>query len=152
MRTVIVFLTLMVMLSPLALAADPVIVPVTGEVTATASEAPQAALRRMSRSERKLAREVIRDAAEAAGMRRLEFMRAVQAGDVEANDELKLSLAASDAALEVDVERLREILTMLLDFISQLLAIFSMFADASTLDAVELWAVNVGFDAVMLAV
>ena len=146
MKPVIVFLTLLVMLSPLALAADPVIVPVTGEVTATASEAPQAALRRMSRSERKLAREVLRDAAEAAGMRRLEFMRAVNNGDVEANDELKMSLAASDVAREVDVERLREILQVILDFISQLLAIFSMFADALMLNAVELWAVNVGFD------
>lgn len=152
MKPVILCLTLLVMLSPLALAADPVIVPVTGEVTATASEAPQAALRRMSRSERKLAREVLRDAAEAAGMRRLEFMRAVNNGDVEANDELKMSLAASDVAREVDVERLREILQVILDFISQLLAIFSMFADASTLNAVDCWVVNVGFDVVMLAV
>ncbi len=146
MKPVIVFLTLLVMLSPLALAADPVIVPVTGEVAVTADDGPQAALRRMSRSERKLAREVLRDAAEAAGMRRLEFMRAVNNGDVEANDELKMSLAASDVAREVDVERLREILQVILDFISQLLAIFSMFADASTLDAVNCWVVNVGFD------
>ena len=90
---------------------------------------PQAALRKMTRAERKLARDVIADAAEAAGMRRLEFMRAVDRGDQYCKDELKMSLAAHDEAREIDIERLQEILQMILDFISQLLALFGMFAD-----------------------
>jgi len=134
------------LLCPPLLAADPVIVPVTGELVVAADDAPQAAFRRITRSERKLAREVIRDAANAAGMRRLEFMRAVQAGDVEATGELKLSLAGHEDAREIDIERLKEIFAMILDFIKQLLAIFSMFADNATLDAVDAWCVNVGFD------
>ena len=110
-----------------------VVVPVDGAVVApdtpTPAVNPQASLRRMTRAERKLALEVIDDAAKACGMRRLEFMRAVKRGDAVANDELKLSLAANEDAREIDVDRLRELLQVILDFISQLLAIFGMFAD-----------------------
>jgi len=146
MRPLMLLFVIGLLLCPPLLAADPVIVPVTGEVVVAAS-APEAALRKTTRAERKLAKEVIRDAAEAAGMRRLEFMRAVQAGDVSANAELKLSLVAHEDAREIDIERLKEIFQMILDFISQLMALFSMFADNSTLDAVDTWCVNVGFDA-----
>ena len=55
-------------------------------------------------------------------------MRAVDRGDTVANDELKLSLAEHEDAREIDIERLKEIFAMILDFISQLLALFSMFA------------------------
>jgi len=146
MRPLMLLFVIGLLLCPPLLAADPVIVPVTGEVVVSAADNPQAALRRITRSERKLAREVIRDAAEAAGMRRLEFMRAVDEGDVEANDELKLSLLQHPGAREIDIERFKEILAVILDFIKQLLAIFAMFADNATLDAVDAWCVNVGFD------
>ena len=82
--------------------------------------------REFTRKERKQARKVIRNAAEAAGMRRVAFMRAVDAGDQECVDELKVSLAASGMAGEVDIDRLKEILQMILEFIKQLLAIFAM--------------------------
>jgi len=115
-------------------AAQPLVVPVEAEVTPVADE-PTPARKRFSRAERKLAREVIRDAAESAGMSRLRFMRAVDRGDQAALDELKVSLAGHEEAAEIDVDRLREILQVILDFISQLLALFSMFAsDAPTVD------------------
>ena len=142
-----VLLILMVMLCPLPLfAADPpTVVPVEAVVVVPA-DSPPAARDRMTRAERKLAREVIADAADACGMRRLQFMRAVDQGDPTANDELKVSLAAHDDVGEIDIDRLREILEMILEFISKLIAMFGMFADDRTLDAVDLWCVNVGFD------
>ena len=146
MRPLMRLFVIGLLLCPPLLAADPVIVPMTGEVVVSAADNPQAALRRITRSERKLAREVIRDAANAAGMRRLEFMRAVDEGDVEANDELKLSLLQHPGARDIDIERFKEILAVILDFIKQLLALFAMFADNATLDAVDVWCVNVGFD------
>ena len=146
MRPLMLLFMIGLLLCPPLLAADPVIVPMTGEVVVSAADNPQAALRRITRSERKLAREVIRDAANAAGMRRLEFMRAVDEGDVGANDELKLSLLQHPGARDIDIERFKEILAVILDFIKQLLALFAMFADNATLDAVDAWCVNVGFD------
>jgi hypothetical protein len=85
----------------------------------------------MTRTERKLTREIIRDAADACGMRRMEFMRSVDRGDATANEELKASIAAheySDKPGEIDIDRLKEILEMILEFISRLLEIFSVFA------------------------
>jgi len=82
------------------------------------------------REDRKLAREIIADAASACGMRRLEFMRAVNSGDEDANDELRLSVStrcALDKPGSIDVERLREILQMVMEVITRLLEIFSMF-------------------------
>ena len=87
----------------------------------------------IGREDRKLARELIADAASACGMRRLEFMRAVNSGDEDANDELRLSVSTR-CALDthkpgtIDVERLREILQMVMEVITRLLEIFSMFA------------------------
>lgn len=139
-------LLLSLLLCPLPLnASDPVVVPMDG-VTAVEPSASPVARVRVTRTERKLAREVIADAADACGMRRLEFLRAVDRGDTEAHDELRLSLVAHDAVGEVDIDRLHEILQMILDFISQLLAMFGMFSDATALDALDLWCVNVGFD------
>jgi hypothetical protein len=147
-------LVLLLMICPVAFASDqPAVVPMvpaTGEVAEAAADAPLAAMRRMSRSDRRLAKEVLRDAAEAAGMRRLEFCRAVQRGDEDAMDELKLSLASHDDALRFDPDQFSSFLdTMfssfldtILKFIEQLLAIFSMFADANQPGP---WMVNVGF-------
>jgi len=147
-----VLLILMVMLCPLPLfAADPFVVPTAPAAVAADDDAPQTALRRMTRAERKLAREVIADAADAAGMRRLEFMRAVSNGDVIATDELKMSLASHEDVREIDIDRLKEIFQMILDFISQLMALFSLFADNATLDAVDAWCVNVGFQMAEMA-
>ena len=134
MRCLLLCLLLCFLLCPPMLAAEPaILVPIDGAVVApdtpTPAVNPQASLRRMTRAERKLAMAVIDDAANACGMRRLEFMRAVKRGDAVANDELKLSLAANEDAREIDIDRLKEILEMILDFISQLLAIFGMFAD-----------------------
>jgi len=91
---------------------------------------PMAALRKIRREDRKLAREVRNDAADACGMRRLQFMRALAAGDVDCNEQLRLSLIEHPDAGEwdIDVDKLKEILAMILDFIKQLLAIFGMFA------------------------
>jgi len=136
---------LMLCMAPLFATESPTVVPMTDTVTVTAYDAPQASLRNMTRAERKLAREVIADAADAAGMRRLEFMRAVNNGDVIATDELKMSLASHEEVREIDIERLKEIFQMILDFISQLMALFSLFADNATLDAFDAWCVNVGF-------
>ena len=117
---------------PLLPGAEPQVVPIETTAVATDAAVPaavaQAELRKMTRAERKLAREVIADAADAAGMRRLEFMRAANRGDRVAVDELKVSLAAHDEAREIDIDRLQEILQMILDFIKQLLELFSMFA------------------------
>jgi hypothetical protein len=139
-------LVLLLMICPVAFASDqPAVVPMvpaTGEVAEAAADAPLAAMRRMSRSDRRLAKEVLRDAAEAAGMRRLEFCRAVQRGDEDAMDELKLSLASHDDALRFDPDQFSSFLDTILKFIEQLLAIFSMFADANQPGP---WMVNVGF-------
>jgi len=132
-----------ILCSPLC--AAPVIVPVTGDVVVSTDAAPQAA-RRMTRAERKVAREVIRDAAEAAGMRRLQFMRAVENGDSAAVEELKVSLASQAESGEIDVDRLREIFNMILEFITKLLQLFALFADNQTVDSVDAWCVNAGFD------
>ena len=84
--------------------------------------------RQLKRTERRLAREVVQDAALNAGMRRLEFMRAVNNGDPDAMDELRVSLASRDDAGEIDTDKLKEILDMILEFIAALLEIFSAFA------------------------
>jgi len=103
-------------------AAETVVVPVQGTVAAE----PTPARRDMTRAERKLARDVIADAAEAAGMRRLEFMRKVNAGDTVACEELKVSLAAHPDAREIDIDRLRELLDLILEFIAKLLSLFAL--------------------------
>ena len=99
---------------------------VEAEVQQPTPANPMAAGRRLTRAERKLAREVIADAAQAAGMRRLEFMRAVHRGDQAAIDELKVSLSTRDEAREWDIDRLREILDLILAFIEKLLALFAL--------------------------
>jgi len=121
---------LVLLISPLVSTqyAQDAVVPVEATVVAADGD-PQAGLRRISRAERKLAREVIRDAAKAQGVSRLKFMRAVNRGEEAALDELKISLAAHEDAREIDIDRLREILQVILDFIKQLLALFGMFAD-----------------------
>ena len=145
MKMLSLLLLMTVMLCPLLPAAEPVVVvPITPAVEAD-DDSPQAAMRRMSRADRKLAREVVRDAADAAGMRRLEFMRAVQDEDPDAMDELKVSLAQHDDALRFDPDEFGQFLTMILEFIEKLLAIFAMFADAGSLDALNLWCVNIGY-------
>jgi hypothetical protein len=126
-------------------ASEPTVVPITTDPTPaveTEAESPQASLRRMSRADRRLAREVVRDAAEAAGMRRLEFMRAVVDEDQDAVDELKLSLALHDNALGFDPDEFGQFLAMILEFIEMLMAMFSMFADVSPAGP---WCVNVGY-------
>jgi hypothetical protein len=91
-------------------------------------QAAQAGIGRMKSSDRRLARAVRNDAAEAMGMRRLEFMRAVIDDDQEANDQLKLSLAEQDDAIKFDPDEFGQFLEMIIQFIERLLAIFSMFA------------------------
>ena len=84
---------------------------------------------KIGRQEQKFANVVIRDAADACGMSRREFLEAVNTGDPEATEELRLSiLAVSDGKPEViDIERLKEILAMILDFIRRLLELFKAF-------------------------
>lgn len=89
---------------------------------------PFAALGKFSRADRKLAREVIADAAETCGMTRLQFMRAVRAGDQKCVDEMKVSLAMSDDAPGFDLDQFQQILNMILDFIARLLELFGLFA------------------------
>ena len=115
---------------PLSAAVVPMTDATPGGVAQQPADGPQAGLRKFNRSQRKLAKEVIRDAAESCGMRRLEFLRAVDAGDRNATDELKLSLAAHEEVGEIDPDRLQEILQMILEFIKALLELFAMFADA----------------------
>ena len=80
--------------------------------------------RGLTRSERKIANEAIRDAAAAFGMRRRPFMREVDAGNPAATEELENSLAMADVGWEWDPERFKEFLNMILEFIRALLAIF----------------------------
>lgn len=102
-------------------------VPVSGTVAEPAPANPFTRLDRFSRADRKLAREVIADASQALGMRRLEFMREVGAGNETCLAELKTSLVMHDDAPGFDPERFQEILQMILDFIKQLLELFSLF-------------------------
>jgi len=98
---------------------------------------PFVGLGKFTRAERKLAKEAIQDAAQACGMRRMEFCRAVNEGNAGCVEELKVSLATHEDVSEIDIERLREILQMILDFIKQLMAIFGMFADNAQGPALE---------------
>jgi hypothetical protein len=121
---------LLLSMLPLSAAEPPTVVPVTPDPTIVAAEteSPQASLQRMRRADRELAREVVRNAAESAGMRRLEFMRAVQDGDPDAVDELKLALVDTDQALKFDPDEFGKFLEMILQFIEKLLALFALFA------------------------
>ena len=88
---------------------------------------PKGFLRGMKRADRKMARAIRNNAAASFGVGRFEFMAAVVDGDVEAINELKMSILEQDGSLELDIERLQEILDMVLDFIKALMAIFSGF-------------------------
>ena len=90
---------------------------------------------RLRNEQKRLALHVRNDAADALGMRRLEFMRGLDDGDEECIDQLKVSIAdnvAGDpeevAPEEIDVDQLQEILHMILEFIRQLLSIFMAFS------------------------
>jgi len=105
---------------------------------------PFAALGRFSRADRKMAREVMRDAADAMGESRREFMRGVmteKAADYKGStphlDELETSLALHDDAPGFDIDEFARILDMIIEFIKKLMAIFGMFAldTAPALDA-----------------
>lgn len=103
------------------------------------------AKRKFTRAERKLAREVIKDAAEAMGESRRTFMQGVSAernagyeGPTPHLEELETSLAMHDDAAGFfdDMDEFGQFLEMLLAFIEKLLALFGMFSlDMPTLDA-----------------
>ena len=146
-RVILLMLLMLLMLCPPAMSAAPTVVPVEATVVEpTPADGPQASLRRMSRTERKLAREVRNDAAEALGLTRLAFMRRWIAGEKEAREQLKLSFAEHPDAREIDIDRWNEIFAMIMEWIKQIMAIFALFADNATLDAIDEWVVNVGFD------
>ena len=86
----------------------------------------EAILGRMSREERRLARDVRDDAAANMGMRRIQFMRAIINGDESAIAELKVSLSESDemAGWEYDEERFARFLEMIINFIKAIMMIF----------------------------
>jgi len=90
------------------------------------SSEARAVLGKMTRTERKVARDVRSDAAANAGMRRFQFMRAVVNGDEDAIEELKLSLLESEtmAGWEYDEERFQRFLTMIINFFKAIMMIF----------------------------
>lgn len=100
------------------------------------------AKRKFSRADRKLAREVIRDAAESMGLSRREFMRGVAAEQAEGyigstphTEELETSLAMHEGA-GFDIEEFGKFLEMILAFIEKIMALFGLFSlDAPTFDA-----------------
>ena len=83
--------------------------------------------KKLSLSERRIVREVIREAAEARGMRLRDFLEAVDNGDEECISELSVALYLHPKASEIDVDRLREILQLILEFIRALIPILSLF-------------------------
>ena len=82
---------------------------------------------RMTREERQAARAVRDDAADEMGMRRFEFMRAVNRGDQDALGVLKLSAIEMYPRWEFDQENFQAFLDMIIKFIQALMQIFSMF-------------------------
>ncbi len=108
-----------------------IVVPVAATIVAADPAPADPMKRKFSRADRKLAKEVIRDAAESMGLSRREFVKGVRAeqakdykGMTPHTDELKMSLAMHDGVGEIDIDRLREILQMIFQFIAKLLAIF----------------------------
>ena len=93
-------------------------------VTATVLKKAKSFLGNMTRDERRFARGIRRDAADAMDMGRIEFMRAVVAGDEDAIDELKLAIVDADDSLMFDIERFQEIFTMILEFFRAFMLIF----------------------------
>ncbi len=91
----------------------------------TNSEA-QAILKRTTRTDRRLARQIRNEAAASMGLRRGQFMRLIAQDDEEAVGELKLALAESEemAGWEFDPERFGKFLEMIISFIKALMAIF----------------------------
>jgi len=77
----------------------------------------------MTRQDRKFAKEVIDDAAQVMGLRRFQFMRRVNNGDIECTEEL----AAAVAVKEFDKDRFQEILNMILEFIKTFMAMIAPF-------------------------
>jgi len=92
----------------------------------------EAILNKMSREERKAAREIRNDAADAMGVSRLRFNRMIANDDQEAIDELAMSLAESEYAerWEFDPERFQRFLDMIINFIKALMSIFGGFGFA----------------------
>jgi len=88
------------------------------------SEEAKASLRKISRGDRREAREIRNEAAASMGIKRIAFMRAVVAGDEDAVDELKLAILDSDDSLMFDIERFQEILAMILEFFRAFMLIF----------------------------
>ena len=103
---------------------------------------PFAELGKFSRQDRRLARDVMRDAAEAMGQSRRELMRGVMServngyrGPTPHLDELETSLALHDDAPGFDIEEFGRILEMIIEFIQKLMAIFGMFSCNAPADA-----------------
>ena len=80
---------------------------------------------RMSRDERRAARNVRNEAAASLGMRRIAFNRAVLNEDQDALDELRL--AAAESEWEFDPERFQQFLDMIIAFIKAIMMIFGGF-------------------------
>ena len=129
--------------------------PAPPAASAAAPNTPQVGWGKTTRAERKLAQKIRNDAAEILGMRRVEFLRTLNA-EIKAKkinrqaatpclNQLKLSLLECPEAIElgiinertgeIDVDRFQEILRIILDFLSQLFAMFQMFVDAMSVDA-----------------
>jgi len=90
------------------------------------SSEARAVLGKMTRTERRVARNVRNDAAASMGMSRRQFMWAVKNEDENAIEELKLSAIESEAMAgwEYDEERFQRFLNMIINFIKAIMMIF----------------------------
>lgn len=91
-------------------------------VTAEANRQLRKWRKKSLRDRREIAR-FVRRASRSMGMTRVEWLEAYEAGDEEVVAEANMM----GASLDIDIDRLREILEMILEFIKALMALFGGF-------------------------